>query len=97
MKPTVQLTRWTSRGRLINKSSHHTDMYIVESGDGTFHTMISGHETMLANNPPDKTGIDRKRTKFITSEQYLLSVKMLLKSREMATQPKPTKNHRPLI
>lgn len=91
--------KWVSRGRLITRSTHHEGMFIVENTDGTFHTITTGHQHMYDMNRPDSEvkKLDRKRTKFISSEQYIESVKLLIKSRDNSTRPAPTRKHRPVL
>jgi hypothetical protein len=48
-----QITSYTSRKRSIRKSSHHTDMWIIEDGKGKFSIINTGTDVMLRMNPPD--------------------------------------------
>jgi len=57
-----QITSYTSRGRKINRSSHHQDMWIIEDGKGKFSTINTGQDVMLAMNPPDDVAL-RLRSK----------------------------------
>jgi hypothetical protein len=43
--------RWSSKGKTISKSTHHTDMFIIEHGDGTFHNVSASHEKMVEKYP----------------------------------------------
>jgi hypothetical protein len=52
--------RYTSKGKVISKSKHHKDMYIVEVPGG-FYTISSSDQTMRMNNPPDKPKSNRVR------------------------------------
>lgn len=53
MIQTNPITKYTSRGRTISRSSHHQDMWIIECGGGKFATINTGTDTMLVMNPPD--------------------------------------------
>jgi len=42
-----QLIRWKSGDKVIHRSKHHKDLYIINHDDGRFHTMYSSHDLMI--------------------------------------------------
>lgn len=49
----TQLARWASGTVTIAKVRSHTDMYVVEHGDG-FHNITASYDYMIANYPPNR-------------------------------------------
>lgn len=45
--------KYTSKGKTITKSSHHTGMYIVSFTDGGWYNLVTTDAQMLRSNPPD--------------------------------------------
>jgi len=62
MNNPTQIASYVSRGRKINRSSHHQDMWIIEDGKGKFSTINTGQDIMLTMNPPDDVAL-RLRSK----------------------------------
>ncbi len=46
--------KWVSKGKTISKSTHHTDMFIIEHADGTWHSVTSSHQIMVDKYPVTK-------------------------------------------
>ena len=46
-----QLIRWSSGNKVIQRSTHHKDMYIINHDDGSFHTVYSSYDLMLTKYP----------------------------------------------
>lgn len=53
MNNTTQLPRWNSGNVTICKSRSHTDMYIIEHGNG-FHNLTASYDYMVQKYPPNK-------------------------------------------
>jgi len=43
----TQLIRWNSGNKVIHRSKHHKDLYIINRGDGRFHTIYSSYDLMI--------------------------------------------------
>jgi len=54
MPEAIIKTPYISKGKRINRSSHHHDMWIIDIiGTNTFYAITMSQTLMIQNNPPD--------------------------------------------
>lgn len=82
-----KVSKYSSKGKIISRSTHHNDMWIIDLPDNTFYTIYMSEKLMLSNNLPDliENGIpvvDRRpikpmlktfKAKFTVSSNYYLN------------------------
>lgn len=72
MNNTTQKNKWQSNGATISKSRHHSDLYIVDHNNGTFHSVSSTQEIMLKKYPEGRF-VKQKRRVLVTGNEGVIN------------------------
>lgn len=60
--------KYTSKGKVISRSLHHSEMWIIDSPNGKWHNITTSDAVMAKLNPPD----DRKTVRVARPMRYLV-------------------------